>query len=99
MSTPRKTQAKAVKLTADVIGRLDRKRRKGESYDSMLRRQFGFPSRKGEPQPLQEFFVLPNDGQPLIFLSEAEARGAAITLAVRKGKRKTEAVVTAREVP
>jgi hypothetical protein len=97
----RKSTNRPVKLSKEVLGWISkRKLRKGEknveSFDAFLRRFFGLPSRKGEPQELKKYYVLPNEGEPLIFLNKAEARGAAVIRAVRRGTRKAEPVLTVR---
>ena len=75
-------------MSNEVLGILTKKLRKAESYDNLLRRMLGIPSRKDEPQHLEVFWVLPST--LLARKSLAEARGEAVLEAVRKGKRKTE---------
>lgn len=92
---------RAVKLSKEVIAWLEKNQRRIndkriESYDEILRRLFGLPTRRGERQPTLTYFVLPNEGEPLIFQDKAEARGAAVIRAVRRGLKKAEAVVTVR---
>lgn len=98
-------KGKAVKLSPQLVSWIERKKRRPgrpneESYDSVLRRFLGLPDRrgKGRRQELKTFFIVPNEGQPMVFLEEAEARGAAIMLAVRKKREKPEAAIEVREV-
>ncbi len=96
MSAPK--AGKVVKLSHEVIAWINpRKLRKGEanveSYDAALRRFFGIPTLKGESQSLRKYYVIENEGEPLIFRTRAEARGVAIVRAVRKGSKKPEHVM------
>lgn len=100
----KKETGRVVKLSKELIGWINqRKLRKGEknveSFDSFLRRSFGLDARSGEKQGLKIYYVLPNDQEPLIFLTKAEARGAAIVRAVRQGRKKAEAILCVRETP
>ena len=85
---PNRDKGRPVRLSNEVLSVLDRKLRKAESYDSLLRRIIGLPSRNDEPQHLEVFWVLPST--LLARKSLAEARGEAVLAAVRKGKKKTE---------
>ena len=96
--TPRKKQGKVVKLSQFLVSYLKRRGAKGESLDSILRRQFGLPDRKGTAQPLALYYVVP--GQPPQVSDDlADARGKAIVAATKKGLKKAAAVLTVREVP
>ncbi len=92
------TKSKVIKLSLEVINLLNRRRARmnNTSYDAALRYYFGLPSRKGEEHNLATYYVLPNEGEPLIFKTKAEARGAAVIRAVRKGHKRAEAVITVR---
>ena len=92
-------KGKVVRISPSVRTFLNNKRLKKESYDACLRRLHGLPSRKGRPQPLPIFYVLENEGQPAVFLDEAEAKGFAIRLAVRRQRKKTERVIPVQEIP
>lgn len=97
----RPKKGKVVRISKEVEQHLRRKRKKKESFDSVLRRMFGLNDLKGIPQPLHTYWVLANEGQPMIFmLGEKDvARGMAMRLAVRRGVRKTEPVLRVQEVP
>ena len=97
---PRKKKGRVVRLSKEVETYLSRKRKGSESFDSILRRVFGLPDRKGNEQPLKTYYVIDNGGKsPIIKRDKAEAKGEAIILAVRKDSKKTERVLTVREVP
>ncbi len=90
-----------VKLSADVVSYLNRRRSKGESFDAALRRHFGLPGRKGQDNTLQEFLIAPDEERPRAFTleQEAEARGFMIQKEVRRGNRKVMAkLIRVREV-
>jgi hypothetical protein len=95
--------SKPVKLSGAVIGFLNNRRgNKGgrkESYDSVLRRYFGLPTQRGKPQRLKTYFVLDNDGSPLIFTRKADAAGEAVILAVRRKGKQPDPVITVRGAP
>lgn len=94
----RKETGKVVKLSQYVVGLLKRKGSAGESLDSIIRRHFGWPDRKGTAQPLALYYVIP--GPPALISADlAEARGKAIVTATRKGLKKAQSVITVREVP
>lgn len=94
----KRKEGKVVKLSQFLAAFLRRKGARGESFDSILRRQFGLPSRTGEAQPLALFYVIP--GPPAQVSSDlAEARGKAIVAATRKGLKKAQSVIIVREVP
>lgn len=97
----RKRTSKVIRLSRDVFNFIGRKARKGESADSTLRRLFGLADRKGTPQDLRVYYVVPNDGKPIIRDTEADARGEAILLAARRrlGAKKAERVIEVREIP
>lgn len=90
---------KAVRISLGVQNYLKKHQRGKESYDSVLRRMFGMPTTKGKAQELLRYFIVPNGTDPVIRKSVAEARGAAILLAARKGIKKAEAVIEVREIP
>lgn len=92
-------KGRVIRLSPEVELFLRKHRKKSESFDATLRRRFGLPTRKGEPQELGIFFVLENSGRPLIFTEEPEARGFAVELAIRKRTRKAERVLTVQEIP
>ncbi len=89
---------KVIKLSPEVISFLNQRKARmtNPSYDAALRYYFGLPTRKGEPQTLVTYYVLPNEGEPLVFTTKAEARGAAVLRAVRRGLKRAEAVITVR---
>jgi len=94
----KRKSGKVVKLSQAVAAFLRRRGAKDESYDAILRRQFGIPDRKGTAQPLAIYYVVPGS-PPLISDDLADARGKAIVQATRKGLKKAVAVLTVREVP
>jgi len=85
---PDRDKGEVVRLSNAVIEVLRRKLKKAESYDNLMRRMLGVPSRNNEPHPLEVFWVIP--GTLTAKRSLAEARGEAILQAVKKGKRKAE---------
>lgn len=95
----RKKYGKAVRISLDVKNYLEKRQRGSESYDSILRRLFGLPTRKGEAQPLRILYVVPNGEAPITKSTLAEARGQAILLAAKRGAKKADAVLTFQEVP
>jgi hypothetical protein len=95
----KKKYGKAVRISQDVKVYLERRQRGKESYDAILRRLFGLETRKGEAQPLHTYYVIPNNGDPIIRASLAEARGEAILLATKRGIKKAEQIVTVQEIP
>lgn len=86
---------KAIKLSHEVIDRLKRKQRKRESFDSVLRRILGMPSRSGERQELKILYALTEPG--LVFERLEEARGESMVQAAMKKKRKAEKPIKLRE--
>lgn len=96
-----KQRGRVIKLSKEVANFLSRKRldKKKESFDSVLRRHFGLPSRKGEPQALRTYFILDTEEQPLAFREAPEARGFAIIHALRKKRKKADRVIEVREIP
>lgn len=99
MSKRKSDNGKVVRISPDVRRFLNNKRLKNESYDGCIRRLHGLESRAGEAQPLHVFYVLLNEGQPEIFAEEAEAKGFAIRLAIRRNRKKTERVIPVQEMP
>jgi len=95
----KKPRGKVIKLSLELSAYLKSRMSRGEGYDAVIRRLLGLPTRKGEPQGLAEFYVVPNDGKPIIRLTLAEARGDAILQATKKKLKKAERVLTVREVP
>lgn len=95
----RKKYGKAVRISQDVKTYLEKRQRGTESYDAILRRLFGIPTRKGETQLLKVYYVVPNESNPIVRKTLAEARGEAILLATKRGIKKAESVITVQEVP
>lgn len=95
----RKKYGKAVRISQDVKTYLEKRQRGEESYDAILRRLFGIPTRKGEAQPLKIYYVVPNEASPIIRRTLAEARGESIIVATKKGIKKAESVITVQELP
>ena len=78
--------------------RLNDKTRKGRppSWDTFFRKFLGLPTRSGSPQPLVEGF-LETDTQ-VLYLTEAEAAGAAVVQAARKKTKRINKPIKMREV-
>lgn len=95
----KKQLGKIVRISRDLEIYLNQRRRKKESVDASLRRHFGLPTVKGKAQDLKLYYILDNNGQPMVFRDKSDARGAAIQLAISQGRKKTEGVVIVREVP
>ena len=96
---------KVIKVSAEVYRHLTALKRGREGYDACLRRQFGLPSRKGYPQSVRSYFVIDSPDMLIIRRSKSEARGDAIMLAVKKGKKfsrkhypEKEKIIEVREV-
>jgi len=85
---PNRDKGKPVRLSNEVLNELRSRLRRGESFDSLMRRFFGLPDRLGNPQPIRTYWLLPS--ALVAAPSLAEARGEAILRAVQQGKRKTE---------
>jgi len=92
----RHPKGKVVRISPEVHAFLFGKLKKNESWDALLRRILGFPTRKGMPQPLIEVFLLRTTMKA--YPSMARARGAAVAEAVQKGRNKAERPVRVREV-
>lgn len=95
-------KGKPVRLSSQVLQfikkyeRLNEDKTK-ESYDSILRRLFGLPTKKGEKQE-KETFWLPLGGKK-VFRDRADAAGEAVLLAHKKGLKKTKRVIMLKEWP
>lgn len=94
----KKKEGKVIKISHFLANYLRKRGSRGESFDSILRRHFGLPDRKGKPNKLAYYYVVPGE-KPIIRTDLAEARGEAIVQAARKGLKKAVAVLTLREVP
>lgn len=90
-----KKGGKPIKLSYELIEFLDRKR-KDQSYDQILRKIFGLPTREGEKQPVKVFYALTNP-KLAVFDNLADARGEAMIRAAMNGKRKTEKPIKMKE--
>ena len=98
------TTGKVIKLSRELTSHLDTLRTEREGYDSLLRRHFGLPTRKGYDQSLKTYYVIDTPDALIIRRKLSEARGDAILLAVKRGqkfahKEKKDAVVSVRELP
>lgn len=75
-----------IRVSDDVWRMLRAEREEpSESIDSVLRRLFGMPDRRGCPQPLLEVWLEQYSGQT--FADEADAKGAAAIQAARRKRR------------
>ena len=95
-------KGKPIRLSSTVIRQLMKYQRtkeqgKAESFDSILRRLFGLPTRGGQEQLLKTIWIVP--GVPKIYEDEADAAGAAVLDAVTKKRKKTKKVKQFRECP
>lgn len=93
------SKGRPVRLSDDIYNLLDKKRSrftKRLSFDCLLRRVFGLPNRRGEPQPLVEGWLEVNSGK--FYLDEADARGAAVIEAARARTKKVKRPLRMREV-
>lgn len=104
--TKKKETGKPVKLSLELTSFLDPFRIGKESYDAILRRYFGLPSRTGHLQPLQTYYVVDTPNDLIIRRTKAEAKGETILLAVKRGQKfssvhypKKDKVIVVREVP
>lgn len=97
--TRKNRESKVMRISPAVVSYLTKRRRKRESFDSILRRLFGLPTLKGALQELTTYFIIPNGDRPIVRLTKAEANGEAVLLATKKGLRTTEKVTKALEVP
>ncbi len=103
-TTKKRRDGKVIKLSRELSKFLDGLRSGTESYDSALRRHFGLPSRTGHPQPLRKYYVIDSPKNLSVFRTQAEAKGEAILLAVKRGQRfshkeKKDEVLSVREMP
>jgi len=83
-----KSKGKVIRFSTEVIGHLEKRRKRGENWDTFMRRFLGLPTRrKGIPQPLHEFWALPQSLALFDIRDQAAARGQAVVNAARKGVR------------
>lgn len=92
---PNRDKGKPVRLSNEVLNVLRVKLRRGESFDSMMRRLLGLPDRHGKPQEVRTYWILPQAMR--VARTLAEARGESILWAVQNGKKKTEKPVRVTE--
>lgn len=97
---------RAVRLSNDLIKVLDRERRRGtvRSYDALLRRIFGLPDWRGNPQTLIEGFLETTGGEFILKTNswdeaEAVANGRAVQEAVKRRTRKVSKPIRMRQIP
>jgi len=93
--------SQVVRLSESVLAYLGKRQRDEEPLDATLRRLFGLPTKKGDPQPLTTVYVVMDESNPQAFFNKGEARGAAISAGVKKGTvwNKVPQVITCQEVP
>ena len=94
-------KGRVIRISHELEMYFNRHRRKGTSFDVFIRRRFGLLRKKDTAYTPATYYVLENDGSPLIFTEEAEAKGMAILRAVSKGKKRKEVerVLTVQELP
>lgn len=83
---PNRDKGEPTRLSNEVRIALKKRARNKESFDSILRRMLGLPDRNGRPQILQVFWLLPS--RLIAKRTQAEAKGEAVLLAAREGKKK-----------
>jgi|SRR5690606_32047804 len=92
----RASKGKTIRLSDEVIAVL-RKHQGRRSFDVILRDLLGLPQRvKAEHKPLLTGYVVPETGE--FFLTEGEARGAAVVAAAKAGRNKVSKPIRVREV-
>lgn len=95
---PNRDKGKPIRLSNKVLETLDKKKKGRESYDAILRRVLGLPTRKGLEQSLRTFWLLPS--KLIVRSSRAEAKGEAVLQSVQQGKKKVmEAPIKVVEMP
>jgi len=92
---PKKQKGKVIRVSELTYGLLAKKRQSKMSWDALLRRQFGLPDKRGNPQPLGEWYVLPEAMQ--VFDSLPKAKGAAVLNAVKSKSGRAERPLKVRE--
>lgn len=91
-------QGKVVRLSASVLAILNVKRKKGESWDTLVRRLLNIPLKRGLEPHLYEVWLLRSTGET--FPTKALARGQSVRNGVMKGHQgKFEEPILVREVP
>lgn len=88
------SKGKLIRISDDVFNLLQKKRQ-GKSWDSLMRRMLGLPDRAGITQPLVVGWLDQDTGQ--LYLDEAEARGAAVVAAAKRGTKKIKQPIKMRE--
>lgn len=98
LKTRRKRASKGspIRISDEVRAFLEKKRQGRSSFDSLFRRMFGLPNRKGEPQPLLEGWLEVNTGR--FYFEEADARGASVIAAAKAKTKKVKQPIRMREV-
>lgn len=91
----KKRLSRIIRISRPVDEWLTQHRRGKESFDTTLRRLFGLADKKGTPPETRTYFILDNEGEPFAYCDRASARGAAITLAIRKSKKRPERILEA----
>lgn len=86
--------SKVIRLSPELIALLNSKLMRSESFDNLLRRLLGLPANKYSDRIALTFWVIDDGGHS--FTDEAVARGEAIRLAVKSGK-KPYSIIKVRE--
>ena len=90
------SKGKTIRLSDEVLAVL-RKHQGRRSFDVILRDLLGLPQRvKDEHKPLLTGCLVPETGE--FFLTEGEARGAAVVAAAKSGRSKVSKPIRMREV-
>lgn len=94
----RKRQSRIIRISRDVDVFLNRARKHKGTYDAILRKLLGLDPKKGQAEPLKHYWVIPNGNDPVIYNTEAQAKGGAIVLAVKQHRKEAHPVIKVREV-
>jgi len=90
-----KRGGKAIKLSHELISLLKNKQRKNESYDSVMRRVLGMPTRTGKDQLLEVFYILTRP-RPIVFSELKDAVGESMIRSAMKKQQKPEKPIKVR---
>lgn len=103
----RKQRGSVIRVSEEIEKLLKKKRRKNESFDRLLRRLFCIDDGTmpaddyylSENYPiLLSFWVIHGEDGPMLFKTEADAKGAAVLMAVKAKTKKLARIIHMREV-
>ena len=95
----KKREGRIIRVSHDIEDLLFAHRSGRESFDKTLRRILGLPVRKGDEPERRTYFLIESARKYHVFMDKKEARGAAIQLAIRAGRKKPESVIRTVELP